>query len=72
MEPRYTVYVRYTRRTLEMSVECCSWLRTGTAPAADQKQGGRFTFAQMEAMIKLIDLPYDQELVSFTAYPVKN
>ena len=44
----------------------------GDRPGGRPEAGGRFTFAQMEAMIKLIDLPYDQELVSFTAYPVKN
>lgn len=72
MPTLYTVYVRYTRRTLGVTAECCGWLRMGTAPAAQQKDGGRFTFEQMEALVKLIDLPYDQELLSFTAYPVKN
>ena len=72
MEPRYTVYVRYARRTPEMSIECEGWLRAGIHPADEQRQGGQFTFDQMSALVRLIDLPYDQELLSFTAYPVKN
>ena len=72
MPTLYTCHVTYLKTTGGQAVGTSGWLRNGGHPLTDRRGASKLTFEQMGALLQLIDLPYDQELLSFTAYPVKN